>query len=213
MPRINMVGMPPFGRLTVSEYAETRHTPLGKPVVMWWCDCTCGNRCKIAGSQLRRGRTNSCGCLKKEMGVYTIIHNDYGSSEYKIWRGLIDRCHNKNSRDYKNWGERGIIVCDRWRYSFTNFLIDMGRRPSSKHSIDRFPDNDGPYTQNNCRWATTQEQARNRRTNHNITFDGITKTLTEWAHDLGISSTGLNYRLKHFDLTTAMQSGKITRRA
>lgn len=105
---------------------------------------------------------------------------------------MIARCSNL---DEKNYGARGITVCDRWRNSFASFLADMGPRPSPKHSIDRYPNNNGNYEPGNCRWATDKEQARNTRRNVVIEFGGISLTTVEWAARLGISRQCLNQRL------------------
>jgi hypothetical protein len=93
-------------------------------------------------------------------------HGMSGTREYAVWRHIKDRCLHSNGLDYKNYGGRGITICDRWRYSFMNFFADMGLRPSNKHTIDRI-DNDGNYEPLTCQWATRQQQARNTRIQHN----------------------------------------------
>lgn len=107
---------------------------------------------------------------------------------------MIDRCHNPNSPFWGRYGGRGIYVCDRWRESFDKFLEDMGI-PGNGMSLDRI-DNDGPYSPENCRWATSKEQNRNRRSNTKITYMGKTKVITEWAEELGVSVQAISYRLK-----------------
>jgi len=104
------------------------------------------------------------------------------------------RCSNPNSAMYKHYGARGISVCERWR-SFDNFLADMGQRPSPKHSIDRFPNNDGNYEPGNCHWATDIEQHRNRSDNVLVTFNGQTLTCAEWDERLGKKHGFLRDRL------------------
>src|SRR5688572_19651257 len=120
-------------------------------------------------------------------------HGMYRTPEYKIWKGMIDRCYNPNCRNYANYGGRGIAMCDRWRKSFKAFIEDMGRRPSSLHSLDR-KDNSGNYGPENCRWATRSEQQRNTRQNVLLTKDGVTLTMIEWAERLGLKYETIRFR-------------------
>ena len=98
---------------------------------------------------------------------------------------MKDRCYNPNNKDYKNYGARGIVVCDRWLYSFENFIEDMGKRPSDEHLIDRIENNDD-YFPKNCKWSTIEESNRNSRNCHFIEFNGQTKTMIEWSEEYGI---------------------------
>jgi len=111
----------------------------------------------------------------------------YLTPEYRAWQGMKDRCYNINSIPYKSYGGRGIVVCDEWKNSFSSFLLDMGKRPSNLYSIDRYPNNDGNYEPNNCRWATKKEQAINRRSSNFIEYDGERLTVSDMAIKLGVS--------------------------
>lgn len=115
--------------------------------------------------------------------------------EYRIWSGIKTRCHNPRDHGYFNYGGRGITMWTAWRESFEAFFADVGRRPSAKHSIDRVDNNRG-YEPGNVRWATRSEQARNRRGNRLLTFNGATRTATEWAAFYDMSIQCLAYRLK-----------------
>jgi hypothetical protein len=116
------------------------------------------------------------------------------TQEYSIWLGIIQRCCNPNQEGYKKYGGRGITICDRWLNSFEAFFADMGLRPSPEHSIDRFPDQGGPYSPGNCRWATRKQQANNMRTNVILEYKGERHTLTEWADIKGIPRSVLRTR-------------------
>lgn len=126
----------------------------------------------------------------------------YHSPEYRVWAGMIDRCENQNANGFHNYGGRGISVCDRWRASFAAFYKDIGQRPSSAHSLDRHPNQDGNYEPGNCRWATGKQQMRNYRKNRRVTANGESLTLPEWSERLLIPLSTLQgrlYRLKWDD--------------
>ena len=147
-----------FGRLMVIDRVERP----GRES-RWRCVCDCGTEKVIIGGNLAGGRTKSCGCLSSEASSErATIHGRSGSSEFAAWSTMLARCSNQNASSWPNYGGRGISVCERWRLSFESFMSDMGERTSPTHSIDRI-DNDGNYERGNCRWATSKQQAMNRR--------------------------------------------------
>lgn len=148
------------------------------------CECECGAITHVPGFSLNRGATNSCGCLRRELVTSSnLTHGDsrvgFVSREYKLWQNMLDRCRNRKSRSYARYGGRGIRVCRRWK-KFENFLADMGRRPSSKHSLER-EKNDKGYAPGNVVWATPTQQARNTRKCRMLTIDGETMCVSAWA--------------------------------
>lgn len=170
-PRPENIDGQRFGRLMVlSEMERDRSTT--NRVRRFILKCDCGQHTIGRMDVLRRGDLRSCGCLKRE--VCTAILRSYRRTrhgdnrkgktapEYICWRGMIQRCEYPPFNDYKYYGGRGVKVCERWRNSYENFLADMGRKPSPKHSIDRI-DPSGNYEPGNCRWATASEQRLNRR--------------------------------------------------
>lgn len=195
------------GRLRVHARAG-----LGRPGAMWWCECECGKRLVVAGPLLRRGAVKSCGCLKREVGAAhlrawaaagghsALRHGDARAGreapEWHAWHSIKRRCDPKASKRHPDYAGRGISVCERWRGSYEAFLSDVGRRPSDLHSLDRWPNNDGNYEPGNVRWATRNEQARNRRNNRFIECDGHRKTLAEWAEITGLKNTTIRARIR-----------------
>ena len=172
------------------------------------CNCKCGNISEVRGYDLLRQvespryKTISCGCersLSVKEGRKTFgLNNQNGlsfseSRTYGIWRGMIRRCYDKTCRSFKDYGGRGIEVCERWRNNFLAFYEDMGKAPDGL-SLERIK-NDGNYELNNCRWATRQEQNTNTRKNRMITAFNETHTLSEWARKTGISANLLHARL------------------
>jgi hypothetical protein len=184
-----------FGRLTLLEKAGS--TPSGQ--ARWLCACDCGGTKIADASQIKRGRTSSCGCLALEQKRQAAQSqcSEYSRTnlyrERKTWENMLARCYNASHVSFKNYGAAGITVCDRWRDSFPAFAKDMGERPAGK-TIDRIDGSKG-YFLENCRWADKTEQANNRRTNHRIAIDGQTKTIAEWARHYGMSQFVIHSRL------------------
>jgi hypothetical protein len=167
----------------------------------WLCICDCKNEHKADHYSLTDGDTKSCGCLRTELIVArSKKHGHAGrggrSSEHASWTSMLNRCTNKSTPDYKEYGERGIDVCDRW-LKFENFIEDMGYKPSLKHSLDRIDNNKGYYPEN-CRWATAKEQANNRRSNVSLTFDGKTMSFNQWSERTGLPARIIYRRVKFY---------------
>ena len=190
---LSMIGKQ-YGRWTILEYLGKNER--GAKIVR--CRCSCLNQTErnvILGDVLM-GRSTNCGCVKKEKLVdRNTTHNKYRTTEYKTWTKMIERCYDKNCPKYKNYGERGITICDEWRNSFEKFYEDMGEKPGKGYTIDRI-DNDGNYEPLNCRWATAGEQSRNKSSNRWLSFDGKTMILRDWATLLEIDYSYLCKRLK-----------------
>jgi hypothetical protein len=185
-----------FGRLLAISFAGYGANWNSK----WRCICDCGNEATIYMNALRRGQTKSCGCLHRDICSRlstTHGHTKRGqwSAEYRAWSCMLTRCENPNCKNYPNYGGRGIKVCEKW-HSFEVFFGDMGERPSPRHSLDRWPDNDGDYEPGNCRWATRRQQGRNRTTNAYVVVQGERLVLAEACERYGISHSRVRSRIK-----------------
>lgn len=192
-----------FGRLTAigPRFLLTYGTQGGKKSYRVY-QCSCGNVCISRNTHVKNGLTKSCGCLQKEVGSArgkkNVKHGGYRSVEYGVYTGMKKRCGLPTDKSYSDYGGRGITVCDRWLCpvnGFLNFLADMGPRPSPKHSIERKLVN-GNYCPDNCYWATTEEQARNKRNTHNMTYNGKTQCLSDWAKEFRLRPATIRSRIK-----------------
>lgn len=163
---------------------------------LWLCKCDCGNDHVVKGSILNSGGTKSCGCFRSErMKQIRTSHGDSKDGKttriYKAWRSMKERCENANHPAYKNYGGRGIAVCERWQ-AFEDFKSDMGTPPDNL-SLDRI-DTNGNYEPGNCRWASKKVQVANRRNTIRITVNGETKTSQEWSEIGGTKRGTINKR-------------------
>ena len=176
-----------FGRLTIIErFANASHE------AVWVCKCDCGKITHVRGTELRTGKTKSCGCFKVDRSTK---HRKCGTRLYNIWAGMKRRCSNPNEPAYDRYGGRGISVCEEWLQDFQSFYDwAMMNGYADDLTIDR-KDNDKGYSPDNCRWATDKEQANNKRNNRLITFNGETHTIGEWASITGITSKAIERRL------------------
>jgi len=160
-----------FGKLVV----EHRLQETKNGAVVWSCICDCGNKSKVITTNLKNGTTNSCGCIRKiKSSLIFKTHGLTNSKTYRVWSGMKTRCLNKKSTNYSSYGGRGITICERWN-SFTNFLEDMGERPEGM-TLDRI-DVNGNYEPSNCRWASKEQQAQNKRKLKMVNADSFLKFL------------------------------------
>jgi hypothetical protein len=195
MPKlIDLTGMT-FGRLKVIGLNRTSLNQ--KSILRWDAVCKCGTHRLVIGKNLRNGSTQSCGCKQREVAKafaagMNRIHGQTNSPEWNSWSSMFARCNNPKLMAFKNYGARGISICQEWS-SFEVFLDDMGKRPSG-HSLDR-KDNTKDYEPGNCRWATPGEQSKNRRSVVMVTMDEETRCIAEWCDLLGIPRSRVYSRI------------------
>ena len=164
----------------------------------WKCKCECGYVTNIQKSDLVNGRSKMCrscsyaarkGVSREEIKT----HGMTNTPEYSVWIDMRRRCHDPRRPDYRNYGGRGIYVCDAWKNDFAQFFADMGKRPKGK-TIDR-KDNNGPYSPENCVWASAVSQGENRRTNVRYVFCGESLTISQAARKYGLNPNTIRSRI------------------
>lgn len=190
--KVDLNGMV-FGRLTVLSFAG--HLIEGtkqRKRRLWCCQCECGKTVNVPTSNLTSGNSTSCGCMRFGGKPGNPTHGQSRTFEHRVWKGMRQRCLNPLNAVYRDYGGRGIRICERWD-SFENFLADMGPVPGPKHSIER-KDPNGNYEPDNCVWLPKRRQSRNRRDTIRLAFNGETKPLIEWAEHLGLSYKALRAR-------------------
>lgn len=143
-----------YGHLLVIASADTARRRFGS----WMCRCDCGKTKEVTGARLHAGSVKSCGC-----SAHPKLHDGAGSSEYRCWINMKQRCYNPKDLSYPDYGGRGITVFPGWKNNFVSFLKAVGKKPGPSYSLDRINVN-GHYAPGNVRWATTKEQLNNRRT-------------------------------------------------
>lgn len=179
-----------YSRLTVIRWSHRIAKNSTNVTHFWMCQCSCGSPAKpVATSALRTGRTVSCGCNKREKATrHGFCTNDAvkaaGPSPHKAWAGMKGRCLNPKAKGYKNYGGRGIKICEKW-IEFEGFYEDMGPTYEKGLKLDR-RDNNGDYTKENCQWVTHKQNCNNTRGNRTVEWRGLTRTIAEWSDATGL---------------------------
>lgn len=194
LSKLNLLGQR-FGNLTVIERLPSKNHR-----TMWCCLCDCGNIITVRGSHLSSGHTKSCGCYQKEQASKSSIkHGKSNTRLFHIWIGMKKRCYNKNCKSYKDYGARGIEICDEWLNNFESFYNWANNNGyTNTLTIDRI-DVNGNYEPNNCRWATQIQQVRNSRHNRYFTYKGEQHCLSEWCEILGLKYKNVIARINQYD--------------
>lgn len=187
-----------YGLLKPISYSHSK--PNRKSDQFWLFKCECGNNKVSRLYDVKNGKIQSCGCIHKKQltdrNIANLKHGYFGTPTYDSWSNMIDRCCNPKSLNFKTYGAKGIEICKKWRYSFEEFLKDMGERPEG-FSLDRI-DVMGNYEPENCRWADSKTQANNRSNNRKITLGEKTLNLIEWSELTGINSSTISKRIDKY---------------
>lgn len=179
-----------FGKLKVLNYFHKN----GR--IYWRCKCDCGNITNVRGDRLLDGNTKSCGCLQKEVvRKLNTIHNDSHTRLYDIWTDMKQRCYNQHNKRYKDYGARGIAVCDEWKNDYSTFKEwALSNSYNDTLTIDRI-NNNSNYEPNNCRFVDAKTQVRNRRNTKYMTYKGITKPFAEWCEEYNLNYSTVYNRI------------------
>lgn len=208
MPKsIDMTGKR-FGSLLVIERTENDHSGYAR----WKCLCDCGNYTVVRGANLRAGAVRSCGCLKTK--GWHRSHSMSKTRIYKTWCAMKSRCNNPKDRSYKDYGGRGIHVCDEWEHDFESFFEWSQISGYSENLTIERKDTNGDYSPANCAWVTKAEQANNRRMNFQITYHGKTQNLIQWCTELGLNYKRVHNRMRKLgmDFETAISMPVIEKK-
>lgn len=199
-----------FNRFLVLDRRENSKRSLPR----WLCVCDCGTFKIVLGQSLTSGKSKSCRCYRDE--VRERVFTKHGQSrqgktttEFISWVGILDRCNNVNNHAYKNYGGRGITICEEWENSFETFFADMGMKPNKNYSLDRI-DNSKGYSKDNCRWASRRQQNRNRRNNHSVEYQGINYTsIAEFSEKFNCIYYKIQSRIaRSMDLSQAIKESQ-----
>lgn len=182
-----------FGRLKAIKFINKKDSENGRS--SWLCECDCGNDLVVESYSLRKNKTFSCGCYRTERVKDSCIKNT-GYKEhrriYNILSGMKTRCYNKKSKSYKNYGGRGIKICDEWLESFVDFKEwALNNGYNDDLTIDRINVN-GDYSPRNCRWVTQKEQSNNTRNNRFLEINGRKMTFSQWCEHYNLSKSKRN---------------------
>lgn len=194
--KISIIGHT-YGKLKVIAEVPEIRSPKGTSIRRVLCVCACGVQKMIRVDSLRSGGTKSCGCIQRDAQHRTFFKHGHAklknqSHTYQVWSQMIQRCLTPSNKSFKNYGGRGITVCERWK-DFKNFVSDMGEKPSDL-CLDRI-DNDGNYELGNCRWTTRKQQNRNTRSNRIFTINGVTGCMAELCEHFAISIQTVSVRI------------------
>ena len=191
-----------FGRLIAIERVKN----VGKKV-SWKCLCDCGQETNVLTTNLTSNRIKSCGCLKNQKLIErSTKHNQRHTKLYEVWKTMKQRCYNPNNKGYKNWGGRGIVVCDEWKNNYQAFYEwSMNNGYKEGLSIDRI-NNDGNYAPSNCRWSDKITQCNNTRQNKYFIINGVSKTIHQWCIEYNVPVNRVRQRLykRHWNIEKAL---------
>ena len=194
-----------FGKLVVVDRAKDHIQQNGRKIIQWLCKCDCGNTAIVRANNLKTGHSKSCGCTNDKHGLSR-------TRLYPVWYSMKHRCYNPNDKQYKDYGGRGITVCDEWHdlRNFYKCAFANGYDENAEFgicTIERI-DTNRNYEPSNCKWVTQKEQANNKRNNHLITYNGKTQSLAQWADEYNIPHGVLERRINrsHWDIEKALNT-------